>query len=113
MRTGGLATVRKFMPPEMVVNAPINQVVDGRNVLDRLARVVVTASTQTVAQTKPTPRIVVDGAVVEEMRGPGCGTTKFLVNGARSAGAFALLNSRECQHVTGLVATIAPTRRST
>jgi hypothetical protein len=65
------------MPPEMVVNAPINQVVDGRNVLDRLARVVVTASAQTAAQTKPTPPIVVDGAVVEEMRGPGCGTTKI------------------------------------
>ena len=38
MRTGDLAAVRKYMTPEMVVNAPINRVVDGKNVLDRLAR---------------------------------------------------------------------------
>jgi ketosteroid isomerase-like protein len=38
MRTGDLAAVRKYMPREMVVNAPINRVVDGKNVLDRLAR---------------------------------------------------------------------------
>jgi ketosteroid isomerase-like protein len=38
MRTGDLAAVRKYMPSEMVVNAPINRVVGGTNVLDRLAR---------------------------------------------------------------------------
>ena len=36
MRTGDLVTVRKYMPPNMVVNAPINRIVDGRNVLARL-----------------------------------------------------------------------------
>jgi ketosteroid isomerase-like protein len=38
MRTGDLVTVRKYMPPNMIVNAPINRVVDGRNVLTRLER---------------------------------------------------------------------------
>jgi mannose-6-phosphate isomerase-like protein (cupin superfamily) len=75
-----------------------------QSVLVRLtmAVVLVTNSAYTAAQTKSAPPIVVDGAVVEEMRGPGCGTTKFLVNGAQSSGAFALLDSRECQHLTGL-----------
>lgn len=38
MTKGDLAAVRRYMPPEMVVNAPINRVVNGKNVLDRLAR---------------------------------------------------------------------------
>ncbi len=57
------------------------------------------ADAQVVAPTAPP--VVVDSSSVAAVRGPGCGTTKFLVSGAQSAGAFALLESRECQQVTG------------
>jgi ketosteroid isomerase-like protein len=38
MRAGDIEAVKKFMATDLVVNAPINRVVDGANVLARLSR---------------------------------------------------------------------------
>jgi len=46
--------------------------------------------------------LVVQGDNVPALPAPGCGTQKFLVTGEASGGSYALLDSRQCQYVTGL-----------
>ena len=57
------------------------------------------------SRTQEQPRsaaLVVRDEDVAALPGPECGTTKFLISGKESKGAFALLEGRECGHITGL-----------
>jgi mannose-6-phosphate isomerase-like protein (cupin superfamily) len=50
----------------------------------------------------PSKPLVIRSEDVSALPAPGCGTTKFLVTGDASGGSHALLDSRQCQYVTGL-----------